>query len=64
MLRPPSASQIVKLYKDLLRYGQNLQYTDKEYFYKRIKSEFKKNKTLVDEAQIIFNYKVEALVSI
>lgn len=58
MLRSPSALEVKKLYKEILRYGQKLQYTDKEYFFQRIKKEFKTNKALDDETQINFNYKV------
>ncbi|KAF5308703.1 hypothetical protein FQR65_LT06064 [Abscondita terminalis] len=39
-----TSKQILKLYKHLLRYGQDLQYTDKNYFYRRIKNEFKENR--------------------
>ncbi|XP_017784508.1 PREDICTED: uncharacterized protein LOC108568096 [Nicrophorus vespilloides] len=48
--------QVLRLYKDLLRYGQQLQLTDKTYFYKRIKKEFKNNKSLSDPTKVSFNY--------
>ncbi|XP_064210745.1 mitochondrial ribosome and complex I assembly factor AltMIEF1 [Tribolium castaneum] len=48
--------QILKLYKDLLRYGQNLKFTDKDYFHKRIRREFRKNRDLTDESAISFNF--------
>ncbi|KAK4875424.1 hypothetical protein RN001_011846 [Aquatica leii] len=52
-----TSKEILKLYKNLLRYGQDLRYTDKQYFYRRIKREFKENRRLVDETEIQFNYK-------
>lgn len=45
---------ILKLYKDLLRYGANLKYTEKTYFAKRIRKSFKENKNLTDRAEIDF----------
>ncbi|XP_072401474.1 uncharacterized protein [Diabrotica undecimpunctata] len=50
-------TQILKLYKELLRYSEELKFTDKEYFRKRIKKEFQQNRDLVDENQISLNYK-------
>lgn len=50
--------QILKLYKDLLRYGQNLTFTDKEYYSKRIRREFKKNRSLETPSDIEFNFEV------
>lgn len=51
-------SRILKLYKDLLRYGQELTLTDKEYYRRRIRSEFRKNKTLEDETDITYAFEV------
>ncbi|XP_068898977.1 mitochondrial ribosome and complex I assembly factor AltMIEF1 [Tenebrio molitor] len=48
--------QILKLYKDLLRYGQGLRFTDKDYFCNRIRREFRKNRELGDESEISFNF--------
>ncbi|XP_076671315.1 mitochondrial ribosome and complex I assembly factor AltMIEF1-like [Andrena cerasifolii] len=45
---------ILKLYKDLLRYGENLKYTDKRYFRHRIRQSFKENKQLADQTEIDF----------
>ncbi|XP_017762279.1 PREDICTED: uncharacterized protein LOC108552313 [Eufriesea mexicana] len=45
---------ILKLYKDLLRYGDNLKYTDKEYFQARIRENFKQNKHITDQVEIEF----------
>ncbi|KAH0819677.1 hypothetical protein GEV33_003119 [Tenebrio molitor] len=50
--------QILKLYKDLLRYGQGLRFTDKDYFCNRIRREFRKNRELGDESEISFNFEV------
>lgn len=55
-MRVPNSAQVLKLYKDLLRYGQDLQFTDTRYFCKRIRNEFKRNKTLTDNKEILFNY--------
>ncbi|CAL7941651.1 unnamed protein product [Xylocopa violacea] len=49
-------SGVLKLYKDLLRYGENLKYTDKTYFRRRIRQSFKKNKDLVDQTEINFQF--------
>lgn len=48
---------ILKLYKDLLRYGEQLKFTDKKYYQYRIKKEFKQNKTLTEKADIDFQFK-------
>lgn len=45
---------ILKLYKDLLRYGDNLKYTDKKYFRYKIRKNFKQNKHLIDQTEIDF----------
>lgn len=49
---------ILKLYKDLLRYGEELRFTDKKYYRQRIREEFKQNKTLTEVADIDFQLKV------
>ncbi|XP_018573503.1 MIEF1 upstream open reading frame protein [Anoplophora glabripennis] len=51
-----SSNQVLKLYKDLLRYGQQLTLTDKDYFCRRIIKEFKKNKSLTDPKDIQYNF--------
>ncbi|CAC5406781.1 unnamed protein product [Mytilus coruscus] len=38
--------QVISLYRKLLRKGRSLQFTDKEYYFQRIRSEFEKNKNL------------------
>lgn len=57
-------SQILKLYKDINRYTKELKYTDKEYFLKRVRNQFKKNKVLDDDKEILFNYQVIVLSTI
>lgn len=56
----PTAREILKLYKNLLRYGEQLKLTDKQYFSKRIKKEFKTNKDITDETEISFKFEVSA----
>lgn len=51
-------SRVLKLYKDLLRYGEELNLTDKKYFKQRIRDEFRKNKNLQDDNEIIFCFEV------
>ncbi len=36
---------ILKLYKNLFRYGQELKYTDKAYFYQTIRQKFNNKET-------------------
>lgn len=50
-----SKSDILKLYKSLHRYGQNLKYTDKDYFYQYIRGKFQE--TDKDTKQIENLYK-------
>ena len=53
----------LSLYRQLLRYGQNLRYTDKEYFSARIRQEFEKCRHLRDEGEVDFALgKAEALL--
>ena len=56
-----SRVQVLKLYKDILRYSNQLIYTDKEYFINRVKNEFRNNKDLTDQSDIEFFYKVSLL---
>ncbi|XP_035723440.1 MIEF1 upstream open reading frame protein-like [Vespa mandarinia] len=48
---------ILKLYKDLLRYGEQLRFTDKKYYRQKIREEFKQNKNLTEVADIDFQLK-------
>lgn len=45
---------ILKLYKDTLRYGETLRFTNKGYFRHRVRVAFKDNKDLTDQAIIDF----------
>ncbi|XP_050081109.1 MIEF1 upstream open reading frame protein [Anopheles maculipalpis] len=48
---------VLSLYRDLLRYGAQLQYTDQEYFLNRIRREFRQSASLTDPKEIEFCYK-------
>lgn len=56
MTSSPSRQQVLQLYRALLQYGKTLEYTDQDYFMRRIRKEFQKNKTLVssEEKQFYF----------
>ena len=53
----PTHQQILRLYKELIRYGQRLQYTDKDYFCNRIRTEFRRSAKLTELKDITFNFK-------
>ena len=42
----------ISLYRQLLRYGEKLHYTDKQYFNERIRDEFVKHRNLSDNKLI------------
>ncbi|XP_058064840.1 mitochondrial ribosome and complex I assembly factor AltMIEF1 [Anopheles bellator] len=48
---------VLSLYRDLLRYGAQLKYTDKDFFRARIRAEFRKSASLSDPKEIDFCYK-------
>lgn len=50
MVAPRSA--VLQLYRDLLRYGRKLEFTDKEYYFLRIRHEFQSKKELSCPAEI------------
>ncbi|XP_011338623.2 uncharacterized protein LOC105280095 [Ooceraea biroi] len=52
-----SRQAVLKLYKDILRYGETLRFTNKKYFQYRIRTAFKDNKDLMDEETIDFQLK-------
>ncbi|CAG9819315.1 unnamed protein product [Phaedon cochleariae] len=54
--------EILKLYKGLLRYGQELKLTDKDFYQKRLIKEFKLNKNLTDEADIKYNFEINSIM--
>lgn len=49
-------SQVIQLYKQLIRYQKELTLTDKSYYLDRIRCEFKKNSTLDKSEDIDFYY--------
>lgn len=50
--------EVLQLYRQLLRYGIELKFTDQSYFRRRVRKEFQLNKDLQSEADIQFNIKV------
>jgi len=59
----PTGRQVLQLYRDLLRYGRQLQFTDKDYFARRIKREFKQAKNIDNAEDIKFYYQVSREMS-
>lgn len=57
-MNAPAREQILNLYKQLVRYGKQLTFTDKSYYLKRIRTEFRKNQFLEKPEEIDFNFKV------
>lgn len=51
-------SEVLRLYKDLLRYRTNLKYTDKDFFTSRIKNIFRQNQAIGDPEVINFHIQV------
>lgn len=49
---------ILALYKKLLRYSNSLKYTDKSYYCARVRGEFGKNRNILDNSVIHFQYQV------
>jgi hypothetical protein len=62
IMSTPTGRQVLQLYRDLLRYGRLLQFTDKDYFANRIRREFKQAKDIEKAEDIIFYYQVSCLV--
>jgi hypothetical protein len=58
----PTGRQVLQLYRDLLRYGRQLQLTDKDYFVCRIRKEFKKAKNIENAEDIKFYYQVSCVM--
>ncbi|XP_034106138.1 mitochondrial ribosome and complex I assembly factor AltMIEF1 [Drosophila sulfurigaster albostrigata] len=54
---PPSRQQVLRLYKHLIKYGNHLTLTDKNYFLGRVRHEFRENRELTNPLQIEFNFK-------
>ncbi|KAH3721419.1 hypothetical protein DPMN_064342 [Dreissena polymorpha] len=47
-----SKAHVLLLYRQCLKKGRTLQLTNKDYFNRRLRSEFKTNKTLAKDAEI------------
>lgn len=54
----PSRQQVLRLYKHLIRYGNQLQLTDKSYFLGRVRREFRDNSNEIEQDKINFCFKV------
>ncbi|XP_032590063.1 MIEF1 upstream open reading frame protein [Drosophila grimshawi] len=54
----PSRQQVLRLYKHLIKYGNHLKLTDKNYFLGRVRHEFRQNRHLIDPPAIEFNFKL------
>ncbi|CAF1587276.1 unnamed protein product [Rotaria magnacalcarata] len=50
---PTRQLEVLRLYRDLLRYSQTLKYTDVDFYLNRIKQEFAKGKLLQNEHEIV-----------
>lgn len=57
MHSPTTKRLVLRLYRDLQRYGSQLQLTDQSYFRQRIRTEFIQNRNLSDPKDIEFAYK-------
>jgi hypothetical protein len=53
----PTRLHILKLYKSLIRYSDELQFTDKTFFKSRVRSEFASNRDIEKPEEISFQYK-------
>ena len=47
-----SVREALSLYRELLRYGQTLKHTNREYFHRRLLEEFRAGKLLTEQTQI------------
>ena len=57
-------NKVLHLYKELLRYGETLRFTDKKYYRFRIRKGFLENKDLSDPKSIKFFIKVKKLFNL
>lgn len=55
-----SARTALNLYRRLMRYGQQLELTDKSYYNRRVRKEFRRNRDETDPAAVQFQLKVIA----
>lgn len=53
-----TSREVLQLYRKLLRYSQELKFTDQSYFRRRVRKEFRLNKDLQSESDIEFSIKV------
>lgn len=60
----PSRQQVLRLYKHLIKYGNHLTLTDKNYFLGRVRHEFRENRQLTNPLEIEFNFKVRLTFSL
>ena len=54
----------LNLFKRLIKYSNQLVYTDKQFYLDRVKQEFNKNKSLNDEKDIKFFYQVSIIFNV
>ncbi len=54
--------EVLRLYRDLIRYSQTLKYTDVTFYLTRIKQEFAKGKSLENEDEIVRQIAVKGLM--
>lgn len=59
-----TSKEVLQLYRQLLRYGKELKYTNKSFFKERVRKEFEVNRNLQSEADIEFQIKVSSLVRV
>lgn len=55
-MNAPTRQQVLQLYRHLIKYGNQLQFTDKKYFKNRVREEFRKHKELESAEEVLFNY--------
>ncbi len=53
--------EVLRLYRDLIKYSQTLKYTDVEFYLSKIKQEFAKGKTLENEDDIVRQISVKKI---
>lgn len=55
-----TSRQVLQLYRNLMQYSKELQFTDKAYFQRRVRKEFRRNKNLQLSDDIEFAIKVSS----
>ena len=50
-------NQLLELYKELHKYGQHLKYTDKKYFFEKIRSQFLNLNINPEQTNILYKVK-------